>query len=124
MIVAMLYSNENFPRPVVEELRRLGHDVLTVLEAGRADQAISDEDVLAYSVSLGRAVLTLNRKHFIRLHREQPNHAGIVVCTFDPDFIGQAMRIHTVLQSASQPTGQLLRIYRPTADPEDSPATS
>jgi hypothetical protein len=118
MIVAMLYSNENFPRPVVEELRRLGHDVLTVLEAGRADQAVSDEDVLAFAVSLGRALLTLNRKHFIRLHHEHPNHGGIVVCTFDPDFIGQARRIHTILQSASPPTGQLLRIHRPAGDPE------
>lgn len=29
--MALLYSNENFPRRVVEELRRLGHDVLTSL---------------------------------------------------------------------------------------------
>lgn len=120
----MLYSNENFPRPVVEELRRLGHDVLTVLEAGRADQALSDEEVLAFAVSLGRVVLTLNRRHFIRLHHERPNHTGIMVCTFDPDFIGQATRIHTVLQSASQPTGQLLRIHRPTGDSEARSATS
>jgi hypothetical protein len=27
--MARLYSNENFPLPVVEELRRLGHEVLT-----------------------------------------------------------------------------------------------
>jgi hypothetical protein len=28
--MARLYADEDFPRPVVEELRRLGHDVLTV----------------------------------------------------------------------------------------------
>lgn len=37
--MARLYSNENFPLSVVEELRRLGHDVLTVLEAGKDEQA-------------------------------------------------------------------------------------
>jgi hypothetical protein len=40
--VARLYANENFPLPVVEALRRLGHDVVTVREAGRAEQAITD----------------------------------------------------------------------------------
>ena len=34
--MASLYSNENFPKRVVDELRRLGHDVLTSYEAGRA----------------------------------------------------------------------------------------
>ena len=29
-----LYSNENFPFPVVQELRRLGHDITTVQETG------------------------------------------------------------------------------------------
>ena len=32
----LLYGNENFPLPVVEELRRLGHDVLTVQPSGNA----------------------------------------------------------------------------------------
>ncbi|HKR12588.1 MAG TPA: DUF5615 family PIN-like protein [Pyrinomonadaceae bacterium] len=31
-----LYADENFPLRVVEELRRLGHDVVTTLEDGRA----------------------------------------------------------------------------------------
>ena len=84
--MALLYANENFPLPVVEELRRLGHEVLTVQEIGKGNQAVPDEEVLAYAVSEKRAVLTLNRKHFVRLHIAQPDHSGIVVCTFDPDF--------------------------------------
>ena len=111
--MAMLYSNENFPKPVVEELRRLGHDVLTVLEAGKANQAIEDEEVLDYAAGLERMVLTHNRKHFIRLHREKPNHAGIVICTFDPDFSGQAERIHALLLLHPELKGQLLWINRP-----------
>ena len=61
--MALLYSNENFPRPVVEELRRLGHDVLTVLEAGKAEQAIEDDEVLAFAVSLGRTVFNSLQSH-------------------------------------------------------------
>ncbi len=111
--MALLYSNENFPQPVVQELRRLGHDVLTVLEAGKAEQAIADDLVLMFASSLGRAVLTLNRKHFIRLHQLQPNHAGIVICTFDPDFFDQAERIHIALESQPRLSGELLRVNRP-----------
>ena len=59
--MARLYANENFPLPVVEELRRQGHDVLTIQDTGRAEQAVMDEDVLEYAVSDARAVMTLNR---------------------------------------------------------------
>ena len=111
--MAALYSNENFPLPAVEELRRLGHDVLALLEAGKAEQAIPDGEVLAFATSVGRVVLTLNRKHFIRLHREQPTHSGIVVCTFDPNFEQQALRIHTALQETAEMAGQLVRVNRP-----------
>jgi hypothetical protein len=108
-----LYSNENFPLPVVIELRKLGYDVLTIQEAGKAEQSLADEDVLAFAIKEKRALITLNRKHFIRLHKEQPNHRGIVVCSFDPDFIAQAHRIHTAIESQSQLPGQLIRINRP-----------
>jgi len=114
--MALLYSNENVPLPVIEELRRLGHDVLTVLETGKADQALPDPEVLKYATNLNRAVVTLNRKHFIRLHHRQAHHAGIIVCTFDPDFISQAARIHEALQSVPSLSGQLLRVNRPAAD--------
>lgn len=111
--MARFYANENFPLPVVLELRRLGHDVLTLQETGKADQRVTDEQVLAFATAENRAVLTINRKHFIRLHRESPPHAGIVVCTFDADFVGQAGRIHTAVASLPEMAGQLLRVNRP-----------
>ena len=79
--MARLYANENFPfpLPVVEALRRLGHDVVTIQEVGRAGQALTDAEVLKEASNNRRAVLTLNRKHFVRLHREQRRHEGIVV---------------------------------------------
>lgn len=45
--MARLYADENFPHPVVLELRRLGHEVLTIQEAGKAGQRVPDEMVLA-----------------------------------------------------------------------------
>jgi len=79
--MARIYADEQYPLPVVEFLRPLGHDVLTVQQAGKAGLGIPDEDVLAFAVTNERAVLTLNRGDFIRLHRSQPNHAGIIICT-------------------------------------------
>ena len=110
--MARLYSNENFPFPVVEALRALGHDVLTIQETGRAGQAVSDEAVLSFAVEDGRAVLTINRKHFIQLHGKRPRHSGIIVCSFDPDFTRQAQRIHEAI--GSEPfDGRLIRVNRP-----------
>lgn len=111
--MARLYANENFPLPVVEALRRLGHDVLTIQDAGGGERAIPDIEVLTEASSNQRAVLTLNRKHFVRLHHEQPQHAGIVVCTFDADFERQARQIHVALEAQPTLTDQLLRVNRP-----------
>ena len=110
--MARLYSNENFPLPVVEGLRRAGHDVLTVLEAGNANQSVADVDVLAFAISLGRIVLTLNRRHFIRLHQERPQHFGIVVTTYDSNFEAHAQRIDAALRDHTDMTGQLVRVNR------------
>jgi hypothetical protein len=111
--MARLYSNENFPLPVVEELRHLGHDVLTVYETGKAGQSVSDDAVLKFACAEGRALLTFNRKHFIRLHRQKPDHSGIVVCTVDPDFAGLARRIHSAIESSGQLARKLIRVNRP-----------
>ena len=110
--MARLYANENFPQPGVDQLRHLGHDVLTTQDTGRAGQAVSDEVVLAFAVRETRAVLTLNRKHFVQLHREKPEHSGIIVCTFDPDFVAQAERIHAAIAPESELTDKLIRINR------------
>ena len=112
--MARFYANENLPEPVVVELRRLGHDVLTMRENGQAGRAVPDTEVLELATMGKRAVVTLNRRHFVRLHLEHPAHAGIVVCTFDPDFVALARRIHDAAQATPELTGQLVRINRPS----------
>jgi hypothetical protein len=111
--VARLYTDENVPLPVVEGLRQLGHDVLTTLEAGKAGLAEPDEAVLAFATAASRVLVTLNRKHFIRLHGEQPEHAGILVCSFDANFLGLAQRIHGAIESSGDLRRELLRVDRP-----------
>jgi hypothetical protein len=113
--VARLYANENFPLPVVAALRALGHDVLTTVDAGKAGQAVPDDQVLSFATGEGRALLTLNRRHFVRLHTSGVVHAGIIVCTFDADFVAQAARIEQAILSVPDLTAQLIRVNRPPA---------
>jgi predicted nuclease of predicted toxin-antitoxin system len=108
-----LYADENFPLRVVEELRRLGHDVITALEDGRANQSVTDRQLLDRATEIGRALVTLNRLDFKRLHFQFPQHSGIIICTEDPDRVGQAQRIAEALTAAGELAGQLLRVYRP-----------
>jgi hypothetical protein len=110
--LARLYSDENFPVETVEALRRLGHDVVTALDAGQANQAVPDKAVLTYAASLGRTLLTLNRWDFVRLHTEQPGHAGVVVCSPDADPEAQAAHIDSALRSHVSVEGVLLRVNR------------
>jgi hypothetical protein len=111
--MARLHADEDFVYPVVEQLRVLGHDVLTVQEASQGNQKTPDQSVLAFAVGLGRAILTFNRLHFIRLHQKVQPHAGIVVCTRDADVAGLAGRIDRALVNCPVLDNQLVRINRP-----------
>jgi len=110
--MANLYSDENFPDASVLELRKLGHDILTAFDAGQANQKIPDAQLLTYAHSLGRAVLTLNRRHFIQLHKRTKAHSGIVVCTSDTDFPALALRTHKALLAESTLGNKLVRVIK------------
>jgi predicted nuclease of predicted toxin-antitoxin system len=112
--MSRLYANENFPLQVVEALRQLGHDVLTVREAGFDNQRISDAEALLFAAQEQRILLTLNRRDFIRLHRQNSNHSGNIVCTEDADTERQAQHIHTALISNADLANSLVRIHRIT----------
>ena len=111
--MARLYSDENFPLAVVVALRHFGHDVVTIQEDGEGTRQLPDNAVLQAASRSERALLTQNRRDFIRLHNTTANHSGIIVCTFDADFIGQARRIHDLVTSTPDLTGMLLRVNRP-----------
>ena len=112
--MASLYADDDFPLPVVEELRRLGHDVRTVQEANRAGQGIDDAELLADATADQRAVITHNHVDFRRLHRQGQPHAGIISCTQDPqDHLGLAQRVHDAICPLDDLTNQFIRIIRP-----------
>jgi predicted nuclease of predicted toxin-antitoxin system len=110
--MASIYTNENFPIKVAHYLRQMGHDVLTSHEAGKANQRIPDNEVLAFAAEMGRILLTLNRWDFIDLHNKSIQHAGIVVCTQNPDLLQQAEQIDKVVSKAGNMKGVLIRVNR------------
>lgn len=112
--MARLYADEGFPKVVTGLLRELGHDVLTVQEAGQANQRIPDVQVLELAISQERAVLTVNRDDFIRLHRTYPDHAGIIVCTEDLERQRLATGIHAAIAAEKSLVGKLIRVNRPS----------
>lgn len=112
--MARLYADEQFPRSVSELLRKLGHDILTVQEAGNANQRIPDDQVLIFAHQDNRAVITLNHKDFSQLHRINPQHAGIISCTNDLDRPRMASRIDTAIAVSQPLNGQFIRVVRPS----------
>jgi uncharacterized protein with PIN domain len=111
-----LYANENFPLETVLILRHMGYDILTTHEIGKSNLKIPDEDVLVFAISENRAILTINRKDFKRLHRLNPTHAGIIICTKNDDFENFAICIHKVLTPYdSGISNLLLRVYKDNA---------
>ena len=108
--MARIYADEQFSRQVVQNLRSLGHDVLTVQEAGNA--GLPDEDVLAFAISENRAVLTVNRRDFFRLHKLEPDHYGIIACTRDDDILRLTANINDAISMAEILTGRVIRVYR------------
>lgn len=113
--MARFYTNENLPLQVATDLRALGHDVLTCFEAGNANKAIPDDEVLAFAMSEQRIFVSHNKRHFLRIHHQRTQqHAGIVLCTVDKDFAGQAKRIHGATAATTDMTDQLIRVNRPS----------
>lgn len=113
--MARFYADEQFPFPVVELLRVLGHDVLTVREAGNDGQGIPDDEVLAFAIENNRSILTLNKYDFIRLHRRDDNHCGIIVCSDNRNWEQFAARIDEAVKAETSSSGKLIRVFRPAS---------
>jgi predicted nuclease of predicted toxin-antitoxin system len=79
----MLLADENFPRRVVESLRRAGHDVLW---AGIDFPSTGDKEVLERAEAEGRILFTLDRDFWqIALQRrERMRKRGLVLFRVHP----------------------------------------
>jgi predicted nuclease of predicted toxin-antitoxin system len=113
--MARLFADEQFPQPVVNELRQLGHDVKTTQEAGLANKKTDDGMILRAASAEGRAVLTKNRRDFFKAAKAYPDHQGVVACTDNKNFRQLAHCIHEKLQPQPNLAGQEVRVYRPPA---------
>lgn len=113
--MSRFYADEQFPLPVVKCLRVRGHDVLTVQDAGNSDKGIPDDAVLAFAVAQKRIVLTLDRYDFVKLHRINAVHFGIVVCTNDRNWELFANSIDQAVSAQQNMAGKLIRITRSAA---------
>ena len=102
--MAAFYADENFSCDVVEALRGLGHDVLTALEAGQANQRIPDEAVLEFATQMTRCILTHDRWDFGRLHQR------VVAALEEPE--RQAASIDASVRRTPSLAGVLLRVTR------------
>ena len=107
----LLYADEDLASAVVVELRRFNHDVITVQENGQ--RGADDLTILRTAHSLGRVLLTHNRRHLERLHRQGHLHSGIVSCTRDPDFVALAIRIDAAIANIAAGRWHL-RVNRPS----------
>src|SRR5947208_10274105 len=108
--MALLFADENFPLPIVQILRTLGHNVVTTQESGL--QGKDDPVLFTFASSQKRAVLTLDRFDYVKLHKKHAQHGGIVACTRDDDFAALAQRIHDAIELGPDLAGRLLRIYK------------
>lgn len=106
------YANENLSSMLVNELRRLGHDVLTSYDAGNANQRIPDDRVLAEATLADRCVITFNRDDFLKLHRSGFQHSGIVVCKDDRNRLGQALALHEYLITQQTLQNRFIRVLK------------
>ena len=78
---ARLYLDEDVLPELARVLRSAGHDAVSAHEVGAL--GLTDEEQLIRATAQGRALLSFNFRHFIRIAQELyeagGHHAGIVV---------------------------------------------
>lgn len=76
-----VYLDQDVDVELAVRLRASGYDVVTTRDISNIGK--SDEEQLQYAADQGRAILTHNRRHFRRLHRDWTSsgrqHSGIIV---------------------------------------------
>lgn len=71
------FFDEHMRIAIAEQLRERGIDVLTTVEAGRANHRISDIDQLRFATQQGRVLVTEDSDYVAHSITQRP-HAGIV----------------------------------------------
>lgn len=109
----ILLADEDFDFPIVLKLRELGIDIITVADLLLDNQGTPDTDIYKVATDHGRAVVTFNRKDFLRIHNQSTRHSGIIVCKRNTPVALLVQKISDLVQSTVDFSGQLHRIVQP-----------
>jgi len=71
-----IFANENLFEPIIDYLRSLGHDVLSIRDAGLS--GISDDEVYQRACKENRVIVTMD-KDFSRMFRFAPEKCGGII---------------------------------------------
>ena len=71
-----MYANENLFNPIIDYLRYLGHDLLSLREAGHS--GASDDEVYQVACEEKRVIITMDRD-FSRMFRFSPKLCGGII---------------------------------------------
>lgn len=71
-----IFANENLFEPIIDYLRSLGNDVLSIRDCGLS--GISDDEVYEMACKENRVIITMD-KDFTRIFRFPPQRCGGIV---------------------------------------------
>ena len=71
-----MFANENLFEPIIDHLRSIGHDVLSLREAGLS--GISDDEVYQLACKEKYVIITMD-KDFTRMFRFPPKSCGGII---------------------------------------------
>jgi len=71
-----IFANENLFEPIIDYLRNLGHDVLSIRAAGLS--GISDDEVYQKACEKNSVIITMD-KDFSRMFRFPPEKCGGII---------------------------------------------
>ena len=109
-----LFADAMMPVKIVNKLRRLGYDVLTLQQfqgTSEPEEGLPDEIVLQVATTRRRAVITINAKDFRMLHWTQPHHQGIIICDETTDYSGRAKEIDEAIKEYTTLVGKMICVH-------------
>jgi predicted nuclease of predicted toxin-antitoxin system len=92
----LLIDEDTQSKALVQSLRALSHNVLTVNEAGLGGQ--KDPLVLDFAISNNRTLSTRNCKDFKALHQKTSSHFGIL-CVYQDRNYAKDMKIKEIVRA-------------------------
>ena len=99
-----LYMDEHIPRPITEELRRRGVNILTVQEDNL--QGTADVDLLDRATELQRVIFSQDQDFLIEANLRQFNgvsFTGVIYARQTRVSIGDCIRDLEIIAKASEP---------------------